>query len=379
MNKKYDVVVIGGGIMGLFSAYYLSKLQKKVLLIERGSICGRESSSNGLTRSFRQDYLDPFYAKLAVEARSGWRNFEETTGTEAIRKCGCLNLYSSKYGISFADSYAGRASNAMTELRLDSCTYDKFELSEKFPQFQAESAVLDTSGGVLNLPGITSALIRELTLAEVDIREGTIPLSLETKSSIKVELTDETITADAMIITAGRWTNDVLALLPGEQRITLPIKPERPIECKYFIPKRSEREKYSYKNMPIFAFLDLGIYGHPIVNDETRGVKIGYFNPEGEKFIPRVGSVMEFVQEMLPGLADADVESVTDYDQGYYQMTPEMDFILGSLPTDDRILVGAGWNGTGYKFAPLIGEALAALAFGDSPRIDISKFSIGRF
>jgi D-amino-acid dehydrogenase len=80
-NKKYDVVIIGGGVIGLFSAYYLNKQGRSVLVIDKGpkeeasshANCGLVSPSHALPLNspelilkslkwlFRKD--SPFYIK----------------------------------------------------------------------------------------------------------------------------------------------------------------------------------------------------------------------------------------------------------------------------------------------------------------------------
>ena len=46
MSRVYDVVVIGGGIVGASAAWFLSKAGKRVALVEKGRIAGEQSSRN---------------------------------------------------------------------------------------------------------------------------------------------------------------------------------------------------------------------------------------------------------------------------------------------------------------------------------------------
>ncbi len=59
----------------------------------------------------------------------------------------------------------------------------------------------------------------------------------------------------------------------------------------------------------------------------------------------------------------------------FYDSTSDGDFVLDRL---GRIVVGAGTTGHGFKFGPLLGELLADLATGRSPRIDLERFSARR-
>ena len=78
-----DLVVIGGGVVGLFTAYHASEQFERIVVLERGRVGDPMTASFGRTRSYRSDYLDPVYARLAREAQRLWNEFEAQTGTPA--------------------------------------------------------------------------------------------------------------------------------------------------------------------------------------------------------------------------------------------------------------------------------------------------------
>ena len=71
------VAIIGGGVMGLMTAYYAAPLAEAVTVLERSWVGDPATASFGLTRSARNDYRDPGYARLAFEARRLWLEFQE--------------------------------------------------------------------------------------------------------------------------------------------------------------------------------------------------------------------------------------------------------------------------------------------------------------
>ncbi len=87
-----DLIIIGGGVMGLCTAYYASQFTHRI-------------TSFSYTRSQRNDYLDPFYARLAYEARSLWldiqRELRATTRKRSyqpfIIDCGCPRQFLTIY------------------------------------------------------------------------------------------------------------------------------------------------------------------------------------------------------------------------------------------------------------------------------------------
>jgi len=135
--------------------------------------------------------------------------------------------------------------------------------------------------------------------------------------------------------------------------------------------------------MPVFAYLDIGIYGHPVYEGKTPGVKIGFYNPPDVARTPsRIGSVEEFVAECIPGLRDAevvDVAAASGVDTCWYDLVADDEFILGAVPGADGLYTGVGWRGTGYKFAPWVGRVLAQLALQQGTVYDIGRFTPARF
>ncbi len=86
------LIVIGGGVMGLFTAYHASGRGHDVVVLERGRIGDPLTASYGRTRSFRSDYLDATYTRLAREAFRLWGEFEAQTGTDVLVRCGGMNI-----------------------------------------------------------------------------------------------------------------------------------------------------------------------------------------------------------------------------------------------------------------------------------------------
>jgi glycine/D-amino acid oxidase-like deaminating enzyme len=87
------LTIIGGGVMGLMA-----------------------TASSGLTRSVRNDYRDPAYARLALEARQLRRGLERESGERLLIDCGCLNLVKDTLTPDLVDVAAASG--------VDTCWYD---------------------------------------------------------------------------------------------------------------------------------------------------------------------------------------------------------------------------------------------------------------
>src|SRR6266700_2432914 len=292
-----DLVIIGGGVMGLFTAYAAAPFANKITILEKSRIGDKKTASFGYTRSIRNDYLDPCYASLAYEARRLWLELEQQAVEPFIVNCGCLNIAREDVTPNLSETYAEQSYHTLTGLHLRTETFTRGALRR-----------------VVNC------------------------------------------------------------------HLQFPLRPDRPSQCKYYIPPPEKRALFTSNVLPVFAYLDVGIYGHPIYAGRTPGVKIGFYNPPGIDVMNTcIHDVASFVEECIPGLQDAEAVEVTEVDQCFYDLVADDNFILGSLPEFPAIAVGVGWRGTGYKYAPWVGQVLMQLALRQGTVYDISRFSPHRF
>jgi sarcosine oxidase len=380
LSPPSDLVVIGGGVMGRFTAYHATERAARVVVLERGRIGDPATASYGKTRTFRNDYLDPAYARLAHEAFRLWREFEAQTGSDVLVRCGCLNIAKRAVTPDLAGTYAQMSHEVLTGVGLDTDALDGDALRRRFAYLDADMARLDVDAGVVNLLAVTDALTRVLGERGVETVEGVETRAVVRDGDALRVVTDagEFVTR-SLVVTAGHGTNELLARLPG-CALQVPLTKDRPSEAKYVDPPAHARERFTAGAMPVVAYLDAGIYCHPIVDGLVDAVKIGYYNPPD---LPRgttsIDSVASFIEQCMPGLADATVRDVEDVDQCDYDLVADDDFVLGAIPGVANAFVGVGWRGTGYKFAPWVGRVLADLALGDATDQDIDRFAPARF
>ena len=375
-----NLVVIGGGVMGLFTAYQASERFDRIVVLERGRVGDPMTASFGRTRSFRSDYLDPAYARFAREALRLWGEFETRAGTKALVRCGCMNIAKRAVTPDLTSTYGHLSHSVLQELGVPSASFAGEELRMRFPYLDADVGYIDLEGGVVNLPAVTAALRRVLAERGVRVVEGTtVRMVVRQDGRIRVVTDADVWSARSLVVTAGHGTNDVLARLEGAS-LQVPITRDRPIEARYFTPPADARERFTSNAMPVIAYLDAGIYCHPSIDGLIDKVKIGYYHPPD---LPRsttvIDSVMSFVEQCLPVLRDARVEAVEDVDGCDYDLVGDDEFVLGGVPGFPGAYVGVGWRGTGYKFAPWVGRVLAELALERGTVYDIGRFDPARF
>ncbi len=375
-----DVAVIGGGVMGLLSAYRLRQQGFSVAIIDSGTIGGPQAASSGISRSIRNDYQDPLMARMAHDAFREWQALEKAWNTQLIDACGFLNIYNAELtDVTLEASYAVQSA---AWLERDKRRYEVFgdsRVTDRYSQLAVDYAVLDVDAGVA-LPRQVTAKLLEFLRADsgVQLIEKTLLLSISPgPETVSVRLHDQQIRAKKLVVTAGLGTSDICQNIVGLD-VSMPIRPDRPFELKYFF---TDEERYKSSRLPGVAFLDVGIYAHPVIDGFTNGVKIGYYSPPGIELTvdDSLQFIDRFVGVCLPELCGCKNEVITEVDQCSYDMTSDGKFILGYLGDNKNIIVAAGFNGTGYKFAPVISAIVDELVREKVPAYDITAFRPNRY
>ena len=368
--------------MGLCTAYYASEFVQNITILEKATIGAENTAaaSFSYTRSIRNDYLDPLYARLAYEARKLWLELQSKVAEPFIIDCGCLNIAKESITHEISETYAVQSYNILTSLHLKREAFAREILQQRFPQFDADMGRLDVEAGFLYVPVITQTLLALLKERNVNIVERVDVAGVQQREkSLHINTNVSEFVTEKLVITAGLGTNDVLHCIDG-CAVRFPLVPDRPSQCKYFIPPSEKKAMFTSDTLPVFAYLDVGIYGHPIYEGKTPGVKIGFYNPPDINTLnTRIHDVHSFVEECMPALRNADAVDVTDVDQCFYDLVADDNFILGNVPGFSTIYVGVGWRGTGYKYAPWVGRTLMQLALQGGTVYEINRFSPQRF
>ncbi|MDQ6712704.1 MAG: FAD-dependent oxidoreductase, partial [Candidatus Dormibacteraeota bacterium] len=143
----YDLAIIGAGVMGLFTADFARRRGARVLVLDEWRLGDPRAASFSLTRSIRNDYLDPAYARLAHAARQLWLDFQRETGESFLIECGCLNLAKASVTPDLSGTYAEQSHRVLEGLHLQTQAFDRDGLRARFPQFDVDLGRLDVEAG----------------------------------------------------------------------------------------------------------------------------------------------------------------------------------------------------------------------------------------
>src|SRR5438132_12927241 len=93
MMADYDVIVLGGGTMGIASAWELAKRGRRALVLEQFDFVHDRGAHSGQTRIFRHAYAEGAeYIPLVIKADRLWQDLEVETGTRVLHRVGGLEM-----------------------------------------------------------------------------------------------------------------------------------------------------------------------------------------------------------------------------------------------------------------------------------------------
>ena len=123
-----EVIIVGGGLMGLATAYHLARAGRRVLLFEARGIGHQDGSSHGPSRIIRLTYQSEDYIALARASFALWRTLGEEAGEPLLVECGGLD-----FGPPDATHLAALG-QAMTRAGVAHEAVDAEEIRRRFPQ-----------------------------------------------------------------------------------------------------------------------------------------------------------------------------------------------------------------------------------------------------
>jgi sarcosine oxidase subunit beta len=369
-----DVVVIGGGIVGLSSAYYLADRGAEVTVYEKGTLGNgsTERSAGGI----RTQFSTAVNVELSLASLEVWDRFEESFGVDiGHRRTGYLFLARDE---ATADSFEENVA-MQRDLGVPAEFLDGADLRDYCAGLHADRFVAGTYCGIdgfadpyLAMQGYAGAA-REAG-ATIHTKTAVTDVHREGDRVVGVSTERGRHDADLVVNAAGPWAGRVAAMagldLPvaPRRRQVLVVDPERPVP----------------EGDPLTIDLDTGLYFRP----EREGVALvgGQFDgpdpdqdPDGydtDVDFDWVGEVMERATDVAAYFGDET--RVRRGWAGLYAVTPDHHPILEeSLP---GLVNAIGFSGHGFQHAPATGQLVTEMAFDGAPAlVDVSRLSSARF
>jgi sarcosine oxidase len=364
-------IVVGAGLLGLATAWSLSRRAWRVIVVEAGETIGHaRSGSKGSARIFRFGYPDPLYVELALKAQRLWRDLEATSGRTLLTETGQVTLGDERVLHAIAAAMAG--SGLPTE------HLEAKEASRRFPSVAARGPVLfEPASGVLRADECLTAFSATGTF---EVRTGLRVDRVEDHgdAGVVVRAGSLSLTAERAVVCAGSRSLDLLGL---RARAAAPASFP---QVAYFQPK----ERDDPPRPPVFIeWSDDMLYGLPVCDDpqvwpplfkvshHTPGEVALDFDPTDPAPLaddpPRLEMLRDAVERLLPSLDPDPVLA----ERCVYDNSADSDFIVDRA---GGFVVGCGTSGHGFKFGPALGELLADLVEGLETPFVRERFGLER-
>jgi sarcosine oxidase len=359
---------------------HLARRGQSVVGIEQYRLGHSLGSSSSGSRGFRKAYsTHPSYVTLANAAQAAWRELEAETGETLLHLISALTI-----GPPDHPGVIGLLRSAKDH----GLPYEVLEapaLAARYPALvprDGDLGVLEVDAGVLVATRCNEAHLRAALGLGAEVHGEERVLSLEPGPSEVVVRTDRAqYAARHVVVTAGPWLGALLGR-GGLMELALPLRIERQVELWFTPPEATE--DFDASRLPLFHFVlgDRAYYGVPQLDGQ--GIKVG--RHQGGRAVTaatldrRVSQedeedVRTFIRAHLPRAEGRLRHAKVCMDAN----TPDMHFVVGPHPSDERIILAGGFSGHGFKFAPIIGEIAADLATTGTTRHAIELFSPRRF
>jgi len=372
-EERATVIVIGLGIMGSATAWALTRRGVRVVGLEQFAPFHALGSSHGKTRIIREAYFEsPEYVPLVQRAYELWDELGERTGRRVLRVTGGVSI-----GRPDSPFIVGARESAQRH-GLAHELLDAQEARKRFPVLALPDdlvALVEGRAGILFAEECWRAFCEDAVRHGAELRFGVrVQRFAPDGEGMTVETESGRLRADRVVVTAGPWSARLLAELglPLEVRrvLVVHVQPDDPT-------------RFEPEVLPIFI-MDVPegeYYGFPFLPDQ--GVKFGRHD-DGESCTPEsvrrtvtdeeVRWMTGVIDRYLPGAAREVLMAVTCL----YTMTPDGHFVIDRHPELPQVVFAAGFSGHGFKFASVIGEALADLALEGTSRLPIGFLSVRR-
>ncbi|MDP2120855.1 MAG: FAD-binding oxidoreductase [Hoeflea sp.] len=418
---EVDVVVIGGGVIGIMSALYLNRLGLSAFVVDKGRVAGEQSSRNwGWIRQLGRDEAE---LPVMMEASKLWEQLDRETGHRTgFRREGILYLSSTQKDL---DSQAEWLDIGMRH-QLDVRLLDGAGVAE---------LVKTREGGKRWLGGLWSPTdaraepwaavpaVADLARSEgVGIRENCAARTLETAAGKLTGVHTEHgfVKAAQVVVAGGAWSS----LLLRRHGVSIPQLMVRSTVARTAATaevfagnaadeelafRRREDGGYSLaalgshdlmigpdafrhfftwlpvavKSLGQTRFLPVSPKHYPDAwgtarrwskDEESPFERCRVLDPEPEH--RRLGAMRARFAARFPSIGEP---GILDIWSGMIDAMPDVVPVVDRVPGLDGLIVATGMSGHGFGIGPGFGKAIAHLAAGRPTGHDLSRFRFSRF
>jgi len=340
-----DVVVVGAGMAGASAAWALARRGRSVLLVDRFARGHDRGSSHGAERIFRFGYTEPAYVQLAQESLAGWHELQAAAGAPLLHLTGVVD---------HGDAGELAEMTAACEsvgIRVETLT--GAEASARWPGLRFEGDVVhQPDAGRVDADRTLIACWEQAAAAGAALRfDAPVRTVRRDGDGVEVTIGDEVVRAGVAVVAAAGWTAALVE--PDVADALVPPITVTAETCAWFRPTVGPWPSFIHRGADVGyglgspdGLVKVGLHGSgPVIEPDARPADVP----------GAVGALEGYARAWVPGVEPTAVRSVVCL----FASTATDDFVLDRL---GPVVVGVGFGGHGFKFAPAVGDRLANLA-----------------
>jgi glycine/D-amino acid oxidase-like deaminating enzyme len=417
LPAEADAVVMGGGIVGSFAAYYLARRGLKVALVEKGVVGGEQSSRNwGWCRQQNRDARE---LPMATKSLELWERFSADSGEDTgFRRCGLFYVSDDEEELATWASWREFATTVGVTTHM--LTADEASRRASFTGRRWRGGVFSPSDGIAN-PGLAApAAAKALMKRGGTVHQGCAARGLETAGGAVTGVVTEkgTIRTPLAIMAGGAWASSfcnqldirfpqaavrqsIIALatagidLPDafySKSIAMTRRGEGchalAISGRARVDPTMQFLRFSPEFIPMFLrrWRNLspgGLEGIRSGHETLSRWRLDQPTPmEAMRILdPKVDTrtvklLRKRAASLIPALGQAPLSASW---AGYIDSTPDGVAVISEVPSLAGFILAAGFSGHGFGIGPGAGHLVADIATGEAPIVDPRPLSLARF
>ena len=381
MAQQTEILIVGGGIWGLSTAYHLAKFgQKDILVLERNDEIAAETTPQaaGLVGQIRPSVTMLQAIRYALELFS---QFPKEAGHDpGLRQTGSLMVALTPERM---DAY-GRQIERSHRNGIEADFVSHAEMARLAPALnttQIEGGYFVPNDGYVDPQQCARAYAAAAKDLGVQIQLKTSVTGFRQRNGeiLGVETEDGFISSNNVVITAGPW-GAALAKKVGATTAVQPIRHQR---------ARTVPTPGIPDHHPAVRVTDVSCYLRP----DKGGYLYGFFEPtpvsidveamppdfRTENIEPPVEVMAEAQRRLIPTFPILKDLEIAEYRRGMTTFAPDGAYLIGPVPGVNRLYLATGCAALGIAGSPAVGRWLAKWIIDGDPGEDLAMFSHQRF
>jgi sarcosine oxidase len=360
-GKTFDVIVVGAGVFGAWTAWNLTMRGQRVLLLDAYGIAHARASSGGETRIIRMGYgSDEIYTRWSNNSLVQWKALFAVTGQPLFHNTGVLWL---------SDTDETRLDNSRDMLKKCGIPLEMLQpsqLEQRYPQVNfadVSVGMLEPESGVLLARRAVSAVVTDAVKNGASFQIGQVaqPRGKNALDAIQTSAGDR-LSAGNYVFACGPWLGKVFTELLGPR--IFPTRQEI-----FFFGAPPGDSRFAPPALPTWLFQGEEVYGMPDI--ESRGLKFArdihgpIVDPDTQSRVvseEQATWARHYVAWRFPALKDGPIVETRVCQ---YENTSNGDFLIDRHPELSNVWLAGGGSGHGFKHGPAFGEYLAKQILGE--------------